>query len=140
MVKVRIVSWREATWYPKKRILAIPLPFSRIRFLLGLHEVMHWIRGHDEESISTEIEAWQGVKRILSFLHLWRAADERFVDYCINYPQARQRSRDQVQDLADCADLSPKGLIYIDPEKVEWIQHLGNRIVGYNAGKRFELR
>lgn len=28
----------------------------------------------------------------------------------------------------------------IDPERVDWICHLGNRIVGRNAGERFVLR
>lgn len=31
-------------------------------------------------------------------------------------------------------------LATLDPEKVERISHLGNRIIGSNAGIRFELR
>ena len=28
----------------------------------------------------------------------------------------------------------------VNPQKVEWISYLGNRIVGSNAGRRFVLR
>jgi len=37
-------------------------------------------------------------------------------------------------------DRTKKLVATLDPAKVEWIRHLGNRIIGSNSGHQFVLR
>ena len=84
MVKIRMIRQpQDAEWDSEKKILYLPWPLDRKAFLVGLHEIMHCLKGHKEESIEAEIEAWRGIRRVFSFLRLWIAADEKMVDWCL---------------------------------------------------------